>query len=155
MCSAGKISTQQFTLAASGPKKGNLFLNSNPKSCVALAGGGHENGGLTMFTCKQGKEGMNEEFTLAGGQLCSHSLANEEQLCLKPMNATPSNSGGHHGSGGGGFNCIADAAALARCQVHFTMWTIMKAPLLLGNDLGGAIQWTVWQRNYLLRVNYT
>ena len=33
------------------------------------------------------------------------------------------------------FVCGADAAALTRCQTHFTMWTIMKAPLILGSDL--------------------
>lgn len=33
------------------------------------------------------------------------------------------------------FNCSLDAMHLAYCQVHFTMWTIMKAPLILGNDL--------------------
>lgn len=33
------------------------------------------------------------------------------------------------------FNCSIDAAALERCRAHFTMWTILKAPLLLGNDL--------------------
>ena len=33
------------------------------------------------------------------------------------------------------FVCGADAAALARCQAHFTLWTIMKAPLILGNDI--------------------
>ncbi len=33
------------------------------------------------------------------------------------------------------FNCGADPAALARCQIHFSMWSIMKAPLILGGDL--------------------
>lgn len=33
------------------------------------------------------------------------------------------------------FNCSADSAALARCQIHFSMWCIMKAPLILGNDV--------------------
>ena len=33
------------------------------------------------------------------------------------------------------FNCSQDAAALARCQAHFTQWTIMKAPLILGNNI--------------------
>lgn len=33
------------------------------------------------------------------------------------------------------FDCGADSAALARCQAHFTQWTIMKAPLILGNDI--------------------
>ena len=33
------------------------------------------------------------------------------------------------------FACSADAAALARCRAHFTMWTIMKAPIILGNNL--------------------
>ena len=122
-CSAGKTSTQQFSLVTSGPKKGNLFLKSKPSSCLALEGGGHEDGPLTMALCKQGKVGMNEEFTLADGQLCSHSLSNEEELCLKPMNTMPHSGGGghaHHSGGDGGFDCIADAAALARCQVHFT-----------------------------------
>ena len=33
------------------------------------------------------------------------------------------------------FVCAESPAALARCRAHFTMWTIMKAPLLLGNDI--------------------
>ena len=33
------------------------------------------------------------------------------------------------------FSCGDDATALARCQAHFAMWTIMKAPLILGNNL--------------------
>ena len=33
------------------------------------------------------------------------------------------------------FNCSADAEALARCQAHFSQWCIMKAPLILGNNL--------------------
>jgi hypothetical protein len=33
------------------------------------------------------------------------------------------------------FDCSADAEALARCQAHFSQWCIMKAPLILGNDL--------------------
>lgn len=33
------------------------------------------------------------------------------------------------------FNCSLNAAALERCRAHFTMWTIMKAPLILGNDI--------------------
>jgi hypothetical protein len=33
------------------------------------------------------------------------------------------------------FNCSQDAAGLARCQAHFTQWTIMKAPLILGNNI--------------------
>ena len=33
------------------------------------------------------------------------------------------------------FVCGADAAALARCRVHFTMWTMLKAPLILGGNL--------------------
>ena len=33
------------------------------------------------------------------------------------------------------FNCSQDVGALSRCQAHMTMWTIMKAPLILGNDI--------------------
>jgi hypothetical protein len=33
------------------------------------------------------------------------------------------------------FKCGDSAAALARCQAHFTQWCIMKAPLILGNDI--------------------
>ena len=33
------------------------------------------------------------------------------------------------------FSCSEDDAALARCRAHFTMWTIMKAPLILGSNL--------------------
>lgn len=33
------------------------------------------------------------------------------------------------------FACGLNASALARCQAHFTMWTLMKAPLILGNNL--------------------
>ena len=33
------------------------------------------------------------------------------------------------------FVCGADAAALSRCQAHYSMWTIMKAPLILGHDI--------------------
>jgi hypothetical protein len=33
------------------------------------------------------------------------------------------------------FSCGDDAAALARCQAHMTMWAIMKSPLILGNDI--------------------
>lgn len=36
------------------------------------------------------------------------------------------------------FLCGADAAALARCRVHFTMHAILKSPLLLGMDVGAA-----------------
>jgi len=39
------------------------------------------------------------------------------------------------GNGEVDFNCSADAAALSRCQAHFSMWAIMKAPLILGNDI--------------------
>ena len=51
-----------------------------------------------------------------------------DQVCLKVEATRPSHGGGGGGGGGGasGFNCIANPAALARCQVHFTMWTIMK-----------------------------
>lgn len=40
-----------------------------------------------------------------------------------------------NGDGTNGFQCEANAESLARCQVHFTMWTIMKAPLILGNNI--------------------
>eukprot|EP00656_Telonema_subtile_P054527 TRINITY_DN8180_c0_g1_i1.p1 TRINITY_DN8180_c0_g1~~TRINITY_DN8180_c0_g1_i1.p1 ORF type:complete len:187 (-),score=28.29 TRINITY_DN8180_c0_g1_i1:99-659(-) len=33
------------------------------------------------------------------------------------------------------FECEQDQAALDRCRAHFTMWTVMKAPLILGNNL--------------------
>ena len=33
------------------------------------------------------------------------------------------------------FLCAASPAAAARCRVHFSLWTIMKAVLLLGNDI--------------------
>jgi hypothetical protein len=33
------------------------------------------------------------------------------------------------------FVCGADAGALARCQAHYSQWCIMKAPLILGNDI--------------------
>jgi alpha-galactosidase len=33
------------------------------------------------------------------------------------------------------FACGDDAAALARCQAHLTMWAVMKAPLIMGNDI--------------------
>merc|ERR1711871_1129965 len=33
------------------------------------------------------------------------------------------------------FKCDESTAALDRCRAHFTMWTIMKAPLILGNDI--------------------
>jgi len=33
------------------------------------------------------------------------------------------------------FKCDESDAALERCRAHFTMWTIMKSPLLLGNDI--------------------
>ena len=36
------------------------------------------------------------------------------------------------------FLCGADAAALARCRVHFSMHAMLKSPLLLGNDLAAA-----------------
>ena len=79
--------------------------------------------GLTMAACKSGAPGKNEEFTLTNGQLCSSTLGHPSTpLCLKPEAKKPSGHGGHgHGEQGGGFDCIADAAALARCQVHFTM----------------------------------
>eukprot|EP01045_Picozoa_sp_COSAG04_P008644 COSAG04_NODE_483_length_13588_cov_21.765068_10_plen_102_part_00 len=80
--------------------------------------------GLTMAACKSGAPGKNEEFTLTNGQLCSSTLGHPSApLCLKPEAKKPSGHGGHggHGEQGGGFDCIANAAALARCQVHFTM----------------------------------
>lgn len=33
------------------------------------------------------------------------------------------------------FECASSAVSLAMCQTHFTMWTIMKAPLILGNNI--------------------
>ena len=53
------------------------------------------------------------------------------------------------------FVCAADAAALARCQAHFTMWTIMKAPLLLGNDIPAesAATLAVVSNKYAIAVN--
>lgn len=30
--------------------------------------------------------------------------------------------------------CAADAPSLARCQAHFSLWCMMKAPLLTGAD---------------------
>jgi hypothetical protein len=90
-----------------------------------------------------GPPGANEEFTLVNGKLCSTTLMGEGSfkrahagaaVCLKSNSTKPGHSGGGGGSGDG-FLCGADAAALARCQVHFTMWTIMKAPLLLGNNI--------------------
>jgi len=33
------------------------------------------------------------------------------------------------------FKCDESTAALERCRAHFTMWTIMKAPLILGNNI--------------------
>jgi hypothetical protein len=81
-----------------------------------------------MALCKQGPRGANEEFTLKNGQLCSTALDNVAgaALCLKPEKASPKPHHGGGGHGGEGFDCIADAKALARCQVHFSMWTIMK-----------------------------
>lgn len=37
--------------------------------------------------------------------------------------------------GNGDFECDADAAAMARCRIHFSMWCIMKAPLLIGSNV--------------------
>ena len=126
-CSAAKASTQAFTLESNG----NLHLTAKKTDCVALLTG---NGpALVMAQCKSGKSGRNEEFTLVGGKLCSKTLDGGEAKCLKAEAKKPG--GGGSGGGSGGFDCIADAASLARCRVHFTMWTIMKAPLLLGNDI--------------------
>lgn len=36
------------------------------------------------------------------------------------------------------FACENDTAALYRCQIHYTQWCIMKAPLILGNDIPAA-----------------
>jgi len=33
------------------------------------------------------------------------------------------------------FVCARDNASLARCQVHFTMWCLLKAPLIMGNNV--------------------
>lgn len=35
------------------------------------------------------------------------------------------------------FVCGSDGSALARCRLHYTMWCIMKSPLILGNNLPG------------------
>lgn len=127
--------TQAFTLDKAN---GNLHLTQKKGSCLALEGGGGP--ALTMAPCKSGHGGENEEFTLTGGKLCSKTLSRPttEPVCLTANATRPPGShggGGHHGNTGGGFACSADAASLARCQVHFTMWTIMKAPMLLGNDI--------------------
>lgn len=37
--------------------------------------------------------------------------------------------------GNGDFSCDDDAAAMARCHVHFSMWAILKAPLLIGTNV--------------------
>eukprot|EP00935_MAST-01C_sp_MAST-1C-sp1_P000305 g305.t1 len=131
-CDASKASSQQFTLDAAN---GNVYLKSQKSSCLALLGG--YGPAVTMAQCKQGSEGANEEYTLTGGKLCSKTLGHPPKaVCLKPEDSQP---GGGGGGGGGddGFNCIANAAALARCRVHMSLWTIMKAPLLLGNDIAG------------------
>ena len=113
-CSAEKADVQKFTLE----KNGNLHLTAHKGRCLALLHG--YGPGLTMAQCKSGVAGKNEEYTLANGQLCSNTLGHpSEALCLKPEAKKPS--GGGHGAGGGGFDCIADAAALNRCRVHFTM----------------------------------
>ena len=133
---ADKATTQTFAL---NKATGNLHLTKDLGSCLALLGGSGP--GLTMAPCKQGHGGANEEFTLTDGKLCSHTLGHGPQgsppVCLTANATQPPGAGhGHHSwSGGGGFDCAADAKALHRCQVHFTMWTIMKAPLLLGNDI--------------------
>ena len=115
------------------PSTGNLYTQTGPaksKSCLALLHG--YGPALTMAKCKSGSSGANEEFTLVSKNLCSSTLAAAPKtLCLKVEVSKPGGGGG----GGNGFQCGADAAALARCQVHLTMWTIMKAPLLLGNDV--------------------
>jgi alpha-galactosidase len=58
-------------------------------------------------------------------------------------NATNSTNGGWFNDmdilevgNGPDFLCGANAAALARCRVHFTMHAMLKSPLLLGNDIG-------------------
>lgn len=57
-------------------------------------------------------------------------------------NATNATNGGWYNDldilevgNGPDFLCGADAAALDRCRVHFTMHSLLKSPLLLGNDL--------------------
>ena len=117
-CAAEKADVQKFTLE----KNGNLHLTAHKGSCLALFTG--YGPGLTMAACKSGAPGKNEEFTLTNGQLCSSTLGHPSTpLCLKPEAKKPSGHGHGHGHGeqGGGFDCIANAAALARCQVHFTM----------------------------------
>jgi hypothetical protein len=118
-CETGKAATQQFALDASS---GNLALRSKIASCVALKGG--QGPALTMASCKQGPAGANEEFTLLDGQLCSTTLHGGKAVCLRVEDKTPMPP--PPAPGNGGFNCIADQAALDRCQVHMTMWTIMK-----------------------------
>ena len=113
-CSAEKANIQKFTLE----KNGNLHLTARKGSCLALLHG--YGPALTMAACKSGAPGENEEYTLTNGQLCSSTLGHpSEAVCLKPEIKKPS--GGRHGVGGGGFDCMADAAALERCRVHFTM----------------------------------
>jgi hypothetical protein len=121
-CEASKASAQQWALE----KNGNLHLTSDKNSCLALKGGCGP--ALVTAGCKTGPGGLNEMYTLNNGQLCSETLGSPPtHVCLKSENSEPA--GGCSGGGGGadGFNCVANAAALARCQVHFTMWTIMKA----------------------------
>jgi hypothetical protein len=123
-CSASQASKQQFTLDKAN---GNVYLTAKKGTCLALNQG--YGPGIVMAMCKQGGAGMNEEFTLTGGKLCSTTLAHPtgKAVCLKPEATCPNPQ-----TESSGFNCVADTAALERCRVHFTMWTIMKAPLLLG-----------------------
>ena len=37
--------------------------------------------------------------------------------------------------GNGDFTCDRDDASMARCRVHFSLWSIMKAPLLIGSNV--------------------
>ena len=88
---------QQFVLEHNG----NLHLKANgAKSCLALLGGSGP--GLTMWTCKQGSAGANEEFTLTNGQLCTSTVGRSRKgsaRCLKPEAQKPG------GGGDDGFNC--------------------------------------------------
>ena len=122
-CDASKASSRQWTLE----KNGNLHLTSDTNSCLALKGGCGP--ALVTSGCKTGPRGLNEMFSLNNGQLCSDTLGSPPaHVCLKSEDTEPNGRcGGGAGGGSDGFNCVANAAALARCQVHFTMWTIMKA----------------------------
>jgi hypothetical protein len=123
-CASGS-SDQLFTLE----RNGNLNLTSQAGRCVTLEHGCGP--ALILFPCNNG---YSERFTLSNGQLCSHTQSYPSvEVCIGTDTRKPD--GYCPGSNGQGFNCIANPEALARCRVHFTMWTIMKAPLLLGNDI--------------------